>query len=219
MKKIYFIFILLFINFNPLYAHQPFGILINEGKSHFVNLRDASVSHAFYGEFNSKDEEVLINAQILSGDHLEFSLLIPDKLPENELPEKNLPYIVLSDSSKNQNVYHAEERVKFHEPFSNMDLIRIISYKNKELIDTNYSLKVVSKNKTRFVVSIGYKENFSTTYADGEVTKLGKEGLDKWYFIEQKSNENYLLTRILIPIFFGFLFFILIVFIKRLRYE
>ena len=43
------IFILLLINFNPLYAHQPFEILINEWQSHFVNLRDASISHAFYG--------------------------------------------------------------------------------------------------------------------------------------------------------------------------
>ena len=98
-----------------------------------------------------------------------------------------------------------------------MDLIRIISYKSKELIATDYSLKVVSKNKTRFVLSIGYKENFSTTYADGDVVKFGKEGLDKRYFIEQKPKQNYFLTRILIPIFFGFLFFILIVFIKRFR--
>ena len=91
-NKLFIIFISIFFLFSfigneKVYAHQPFFIKsynkIENGTG--IKISDASVSHAFYGQFDNKKQFTLIDLDISDGEDLFVEVLIPNKFPENEI--------------------------------------------------------------------------------------------------------------------------------------
>ena len=89
------IFLLPLFNIHFVSAHQPFEIIPDQINETSIDLSDATVSHAFYGEFSSKNQEVIFNLDNLNGNPLDISILIPDKNPENLSSEDLFPIIHL----------------------------------------------------------------------------------------------------------------------------
>ena len=93
MKNFIFIFIqisgLLLLQ-NPVFAHQPFGIA-DKNQDSYIEVSDAKISHAFYGIFEKKGDEMELNFKLSAGDKFVFSLLIPDQDPENIISSEKLP--------------------------------------------------------------------------------------------------------------------------------
>ena len=61
MRIIIITFILFTLQTNKVYAHQPFEIIKDSAEETIIDVSDASVSHAFYGEFESDNEEIIFN--------------------------------------------------------------------------------------------------------------------------------------------------------------
>jgi hypothetical protein len=175
IKLFIFIFSLsfIFINSYQIYAHQPYEVNNSNIVKPVIEISDASVSHAFYGEFLSKNEEVIFNLNGFSENILQFSILIPDKNPENILLELTDP--------DNEEKFYAKERINFYEPFSKMNLIRVITYKDTILPNSNVSIRIKSNSAARYVFSVGYKEIFSKTYTSGETEVFTSSDMQNWY--------------------------------------
>lgn len=168
------------VSTDEIYAHQPYEIK-NSTDQTIIELSDATVSHAYYGEFLSDQEEIIFDLKGFSAPILQFSILIPDKSPENIFSPTELPEVRLITESKDEMQFLSYERIGFYEPYSRMNLIRVITYK-----DTNYNHKsariIVKSNKNcRFVFSVGYKEIFNRKYSSGDTVELGSSGIQSWY--------------------------------------
>ena len=136
--KIFFILSVILTSFfivsaDEIYAHQPYEIK-NSTDQTIIELSDATVSHAYYGEFFSDQEEVIFDLKSFSAPILQFSILIPDKSPENIFSQSELPEVKLITESQDEIEFLPYERIGFYEPYSRMNLIRVITYKN-----TNYN--------------------------------------------------------------------------------
>jgi len=156
---------------NRIYAHQPFKIIKSSTQETAIDLSDASVSHAFYGEFESVNEEIIFNLNKFSDKILKFSILIPDRVPENLLEEKYLPELTIMkiSNSKNESIPSVQEMYKatllrstFYEPYSQMNLIRVISQQDTLQNDTKVKVTLKSNGALRYVFSVGSKEIFSS---------------------------------------------------------
>tara|TARA_B110000263_G_scaffold247009_1_gene258996 strand:+ start:532 stop:1074 length:543 start_codon:yes stop_codon:yes gene_type:complete len=112
---------------------------------------------------------------------LKFSILIPNQEPENQLLEKYLPKITLSKSNMNEKSFVANISTKFYEPYSQMNLIRVISYQENLLNDSVIVIKIQSNGPLRYVFSVGSKEIFSSRYASGETEYFNQSAQMKWY--------------------------------------
>ena len=131
--------------------------------------------------FLSDQEEIIFDLKGFSAPILQFSILIPDKSPENIFSPTELPEVRLITESKDEMQFLSYERIEFYEPYSRMNLIRVITYR-----DTNYNHKsariIVKSNKNcRFVFSVGYKEIFNRKYSSGDTVELGSSGIQSWY--------------------------------------
>ena len=191
-KIIYFIsFLLAVFNIHYVSAHQPFEIISDQINMTSINLSDATVSHAFYGEFSSKNEEVIFSLENLSGNPIDISILIPDKQPENLISKDLFPTIYLIDESGEQ-IFLSNIRSDFYEPFSRMDLIRIFEYKDDQFLNNKAVVKIISKSPIRYVFSVGYKEIFSKRYAYGDTKPFNQNSQQIWYkkgdLSQQESN-------------------------------
>ena len=177
MKYLWVILLILVVfilQTNKIYAHQPFKIIKSPTDITTIDLSDASVSHAFYGEFESTDEEIIFNLNNFSDNILKFSILIPDQEPENQIKENYLPELSIEKLSNSENqqesvkeLYKANIRSTFYEPYSQMNLIRVISH--QETLQNGSTIKVTLKSNgvLRYVFSVGSKEIFSSVYASG----------------------------------------------------
>jgi hypothetical protein len=84
-----------------------------------------------------------------------------------------------------------------------MDLIRVIAEKENIKKNTDITVRVISRGKTRYVFSIGTKEIFNNTYAFGNVTRLNMNDLNEWYnrlYTPEEKNNFPLILVILISI-------------------
>ncbi|MBN19089.1 MAG: hypothetical protein CL758_06425 [Chloroflexi bacterium] len=192
--------LLLFISqINKLYAHQPFEIIKSSNQETVIDLSDASVSHAFYGEFESDNEEIIFNLNSFSDNILKFSILIPDREPENQLTQNYLPELTITkiDNSENQNIKSIEEIYKansppstFYEPYSQMNLIRVISH--QEIMENDIKVKVTLKSNglLRYVFSVGSKEIFSSIYASGDTKYFNSPEQRQWYIKPTYENKE-----------------------------
>ena len=52
---------------NPIFAHQPFGI-DDKNQDSYIEVSDAKISHAFYGIFDKKGEQMELNFKLSAGD-------------------------------------------------------------------------------------------------------------------------------------------------------
>ena len=190
MKYIWVILLILVIfilQTNRIYAHQPFKIIKSPTET-TINLSDASVSHAFYGEFESTDEEIIFNLNNFSDNILKFSILIPDQEPENQIEENYLPELTIEKllNSENQSesveeLYKSNIRSTFYEPYSQMNLIRVISH--QEILQNDSIVRVTLKSNgvLRYVFSVGSKEIFSSVYASGDTEYFNSSAQIAWY--------------------------------------
>ena len=174
-------FLILASYINKICAHQPFKILKSNAQETNINISDSSVSHAFYGEFKSNDEKVIFNLNNFFDNILKFSILIPNQEPENQLLKKYLPEITLSKSNMNEESFVANISTKFYEPYSQMNLIRVISYQENLLNDSVIVVKLRSNDPLRYVFTVGSKEIFSSRYASGETEYFNQSAQIKWY--------------------------------------
>ena len=72
MKNFIFIFIQIsgfLLLQNPIFAHQPFGIA-DKNQDSYIEVSDAKISHAFYGIFDKKGEQMELNFKLSAGDTL-----------------------------------------------------------------------------------------------------------------------------------------------------
>lgn len=173
-------FLIFIFNVNLVSAHQPFEIMPDLVSETSIDLSDATVSHAFYGEFFSENEEVIFNLNNLSGSQLDISILIPDKQPENETSKDLFPEIYLRSESGDQ-VFFSNQRSDFYEPFSRMNLVRIFDYKKDKFFDNEAVVKIKSNAAMRYVFSVGYKEIFSKRYAYGDTKQFNSNAQQLWY--------------------------------------
>ena len=75
---------------------------------------------------------------------------------------KDLPILIINDEK-----FIPDQNSAFFEPYSRMDLIRVIAEKENIKKNTDITVKIISRGKTRYVFSIGTKEIFNNTYAFG----------------------------------------------------
>ena len=168
------------VSADKIYAHQPYEIK-NSTDQTIIELSDATVSHAYYGEFFSDQEEVIFDLKSFSAPILQFSILIPDKSPENIFSQAELPEVKLITDSQEEIEFLPYERIGFYEPYSRMNLIRVITYKNTNYNDKSARIIVKSNKNCRFVFSVGYKEIFNRKYSSGDTVELGSSGIQSWY--------------------------------------
>ena len=168
------------VSADKIYAHQPYEIK-NSTDQTIIELSDATVSHAYYGEFFSDQEEVIFDLKSFSAPILQFSILIPDKSPENIFSQAELPEVKLVTDSQEEIDFLPYERIGFYEPYSRMNLIRVITYKNTNYNDKSARIIVKSNKNCRFVFSVGYKEIFNRKYSSGDTVELGSSGIQSWY--------------------------------------
>lgn len=190
MKYIWVILLILVIfilQTNRIYAHQPFKIIKSPTET-TIDLSDASVSHAFYGEFESTNEEIIFNLNNFSDKILKFSILIPDQEPENQIKENYLPELTIEKllNSENQSesveeLYKSNIRSTFYEPYSQMNLIRVISHQETLQNDSTVRVTLKSNGVLRYVFSVGSKEIFSSVYASGDTEYFNSSAQIAWY--------------------------------------
>ena len=181
---------------NPIYAHQPFGIA-DKNQNSYIEISDAKISHAFYGVFENKDQEMELQFNLEAGDKFIFSLLIPDQNPENILELENLPELIINDEK-----FIPNKKSNFYEPYSQMNLIRIVDENKIIESDTEFNVKVISNGQSRFVFSLGYQEIFNKTVASGNVKRFNSGDLSEWYdqliVIEEEDNNTIYYTLVLL---------------------
>ena len=177
------------ISADKIYAHQPYEIK-NSTDQTIIELSDATVSHAYYGEFFSDQEEVIFDLKSFSAPILQFSILIPDKSPENIFSQAELPEVKLVTDSQEEIDFLPYERIGFYEPYSRMNLIRVITYKNTNYNDKSARIIVKSNKNCRFVFSVGYKEIFNRKYSSGDTVELGSSGIQSWYSKTSSIEDN-----------------------------
>ena len=240
-KKLYALFFLVvfamfgyWVFFNkPVSAHQPFFIPTNSPTestpSLTINLSDGTVSHAFYGTFNRKGQSTKITLTVDVGEKLLFEVLIPDKRPENLIQKEDLPILIVRTKNGEEKKIFPDLRIKFYEPFSKMNLLRVASFESTATSE-EYTLELVSMKHQdlRFVQSVGYKEIFFRRFVDGDFIETSGTDLNLWYhnngnIVEKKSlvtNSFILLNNkpwIVIPVVFfsGLLLVLIYIFIKK----
>ena len=223
-NKLFIIFISIFFLFSfigneKVYAHQPFFIKsynkIENGSG--IKISDASVSHAFYGQFDNKKQFTLIDLDISDGEDLFVEVLIPNKFPENEISINELPLLRISSNNSDSIEIDPDIRIEFYEPFSKMNLLRIASYRVPAKYN-DYSIELLSRSSSplRFVQSVGYKEIFMRRYVDGDFEESTMQKLNEWYLKEatDQAESNHKLDLLLTvnnnPIT-SLIFFILII--------
>ena len=177
------------VSTDEIYAHQPYEIK-NSTDQTIIELSDATVSHAYYGEFLSDQEEIIFDLKGFSAPILQFSILIPDKSPENIFSPTELPEVRLITESKDEMQFLPYERIGFYEPYSRMNLIRVITYRDTNYNDKSARIIVKSNKNCRFVFSVGYKEIFNRKYSSGDTVELGSSGIQTWYSKTSSIEDN-----------------------------
>ena len=177
------------VSTDEIYAHQPYEIK-NSTDQTIIELSDATVSHAYYGEFLSDQEEIIFDLKGFSAPILQFSILIPDKSPENIFSPTELPEVKLLTESKDEMQFLPYERIGFYEPYSRMNLIRVITYRDTNYNDKSARIIVKSNKNCRFVFSVGYKEIFNRKYSSGDTVELGSSGIQTWYSKTSSIEDN-----------------------------
>ena len=184
---------------NQINAHQPFEIIKSPQQETAIDLSDASVSHAFYGKFESVNEEIIFNLNDFSNNILKFSILIPDRKPENLLDKKYLPELTITkiSTSKNKSASTVQKTFKanmtpttYYEPYSQMHLIRVITH--QEILQNDIAVKVTLKSNgaLRYIFSVGSKEIFSSVYASGDTEYFNSSAQREWYWYIEPKDEN-----------------------------
>lgn len=163
------------------HAHDPI-ILTPEQSSPSLGpvLPDGTVSFALYGTIESPGETRGFRVRFVDGDALYLSILIPDLGPENELPDDQLPYLIVRDPNGGSSEIRASARVAFPEPFTGTNYIRLADVSGPAVAG-EYEVTITGDAAARFTVSVGTKELFGTEVENVPNRDLGVGGVMTWY--------------------------------------
>lgn len=142
-------------------------------------LPDARISFALYGTFNEERENRGFQFEIPEGELITLSLLIPDLAPENILENESLPSLVLVRPNKTLVDLFPEIRVKFAEPFSGTNYVRLLDHEEIG-VEGVYQVLINGVAPSRFTVSIGFVEMFGTPVENVE-NRNDRGALSRWY--------------------------------------
>tara|TARA_B100000073_G_scaffold54940_1_gene40617 strand:- start:10666 stop:11508 length:843 start_codon:yes stop_codon:yes gene_type:complete len=162
------------------HAHDPVFITDEQREAEQGPfLPDARISFALYGTFNEERENRGFQFEIPEGELITLSLLIPDLEPENILENESLPSLVLVRPDKTLVDLFPEIRVKFAEPFSGTNYVRLLDHEEIG-VEGVYQVLVKGAAPSRFTVSIGFIEMFGTPVENVE-NRNDRGALSRWY--------------------------------------
>ena len=162
-------------------AHDP--LLLEEQQSEPAEgpfLPDGRISFALYGTLLAPGDQRGFQFQIPQGENIILSLLIPDLAPENALSQVALPAVKLVRPDQTVLELEAALRVKFAEPFSRTNYVRLLEH-TEIGSDGTYQVLISGTQPARFTVSIGYVEKFGTPVANVPNRNEGVGGVSRWY--------------------------------------
>ncbi|CAI8388372.1 MAG: Uncharacterised protein [Acidimicrobiales bacterium AG-410-I20] len=166
----------------PSVAHAHDPIFITDEQSQAEQgpfLPDARISFALYGTFNQEKESRGFQFEIPEGEIITLSLLIPDLEPENLIENQSLPSLVLVRPDKTALDLLPEIRVKFAEPYSGTNYVRLLDHEEIG-VDGVYQVLVNGVARSRFTVSIGFIEMFGTPVENVD-NRNDRGALSRWY--------------------------------------
>ena len=211
MKKILFLFFIIFVSLNPAYGHK----LISHDDTHrnfesALKIPDHKVSWAIY-ENLGENEAKFYTFEANEGDSFYASIVVP-KI--NGLEEYSPTLVLVGDDNFEKKKINYEKNfpgVEFYEPFGQITYWERQELKTEIPVDGTYFLVVMDeKNQSgKYSLSIGIIEDFS--FVDF-FTILPKAWIDTKLFV---NDYNAIVMSILILL--GFISIpILIIFRKKL---
>ena len=180
--KLFLLFtVLAFFVWSPVaHAHDPVFITDEQREAEQGPfLPDARISFALYGTFNEEKENRGFQFEIPEGELITLSLLIPDLEPENILENESLPSLVLVRPDETLVDLFPEIRVKFAEPFSGTNYVRLLDHEEIG-VEGVYQVLINGVAPSRFTVSIGFIEMFGTPVENVE-NRNDRGALSRWY--------------------------------------
>jgi hypothetical protein len=162
-------------------AHDPI-MLIDTQTSPDAGplLPDGTISFALYGTLNSAADTRGLRAHFDSGDAVDISLLIPDRSPENELPDSLLPTLRIDAPDGTSRILVPTERVRFDESFSNTSYVRYLEL-GESAQAGEYRLTVTALVPARFTLAVGTTERFGTPVENVPNRGDGSAVVQRWY--------------------------------------
>ena len=163
------------------FAHDPI-ILTDTQTSPDAGplLPDGTISFALYGTLNSAGDTRGLRVHFDSGDSVDITLLIPDRSPENELPDSLLPRLRIDAPDGTARILKPTEHVRFDESFSNTSYVRYLEF-GESAQDGEYRLTVTALAPARFTLAVGTLERFGTPVENVPNRSDGSAGVQRWY--------------------------------------
>ena len=163
------------------FAHDPI-ILTDTQTSPDAGplLPDGTISFALYGTLNSAGDTRGLRVHFDSGDSVDITLLIPDRSPENELPDSLLPTLRIDAPDGTSRILTPTERVRFDESFSNTSYVRYLEL-GESAQAGEYRLTVTGLGPARFTLAVGTTERFGTPVENVPNRSDGSAGVQRWY--------------------------------------
>jgi hypothetical protein len=143
-------------------------------------LPDGTISFALYGTLNSAADTRGLRVLFDSGDTVDITLLIPDRSPENELPDSLLPTLRIDAPDGTSRILMPTERVRFDESFSNTSYVRYLEVAESAQAG-EYRLTVTALVPARFTLAVGTTERFGTPVENVPNRGDGIAGVQRWY--------------------------------------
>ena len=163
------------------FAHDPI-ILTDTQTSPDAGplLPDGTISFALYGTLNSPGDTRGLRVHFDAGDSVDITLLIPDRSPENELPDSLLPTLRIDAPDGTSRTLTPTERVRFDESFSNTGYVRYLEISESGQAG-EYHLTVTGVVPARFTLAVGTTERFGTPVENVPNRGDGTAGVQLWY--------------------------------------
>lgn len=148
-----------------LAAHIPVVLTrLNSDALTAPALPDGKVSFAFYGVIDAPGEKRTVQADLEKDDVLFVEMLIPKLPPETEIPEEKLPVLTLLAPSGERQVFTANRRETFDEPYTDTSYLSY-SIGRMSAEKGTYTMEISGEVPARFVLAVGEEER------PGEVVK------------------------------------------------
>jgi hypothetical protein len=165
----------------PAQAHLPVVLSSGDTVVGFADspyVPDGTVSFAFYGWLDRPGDTRVARIHLDAGQQFNAQLLIPDLSGENTIPGWQLPRLAVIDPSGRPQLLRDDERVSFHEPFTNTDYLNLAETVSPARTGT-YALIVVGASPARFVAVSGSNEQFTAAIEHAHIGTVAD--VQYWY--------------------------------------
>lgn len=124
-------------------------------------IPDGTISFAVYGVLDAPGATRALQVRMADDAPLLVDLLVPDREPESGLTDADVPTLTLRSPDGAEYQVGPIERVRFAEPFSGTDYIRLARLEGTAQAGV-YDLVVTGPVPARFTIAIGSIETFGT---------------------------------------------------------